>query len=113
MLVSLPALSRVDWRGRLDVHFFLGLLVGAALVLHHFDLRRAFPLYVCGMLLGGLYEYLGTAFGEWTYLTGEQPPLWIVPLWGIACVAMNNLAELFRQVVEWLFSRVRHSLKPA
>ena len=52
------------------------------------------------MLLGGLYEYLGTTFGEWTYLTGEQPPLWIVPLWGIACVAMNNLAGLVRQVID-------------
>jgi hypothetical protein len=100
VLVSQPALSRVDWRGRLDIHFFLGLLVGAALVLYHFDLRRAFPLYVCGMLLGGLYEYLGTTFGEWAYLTGEQPPLWIVPLWGIACVAMNNLAALLRQFIE-------------
>jgi len=52
------------------------------------------------MLLGGLYEYLGTTFGEWTYLTGEQPPLWIVPLWGIACVAMHNLADLLRWVIE-------------
>jgi hypothetical protein len=100
VLVSLPALARVDWSGRLDIHFFAGLLAGAALVLYRFDLRRAFPLYVCGMLLGGLYEYLGTSFGEWRYITGEQPPVWIVPLWGIACVAMNNLAELVRQPVK-------------
>lgn len=103
VLVSLPALSRVDWSGRLDLHFFTGLLVGAALVVHRFDLRRDFPLYLCGMLLGGLYEYLGTSFAEWRYITGEQPPLWIVPLWGIACVAMQNLAELVRQVIEKLF----------
>jgi hypothetical protein len=96
VLVSLPALTRVDWSGRLDFHFFAGLLVGAALVRYRFDLRRAFPLYVCGMLLGGLYEVLGTSFAEWSYITGEKPPLWIVPLWGIACVAMNNLAELLR-----------------
>jgi hypothetical protein len=105
VLVSLPALSRVDWSGRLDFHFFAGLLVGAALVVYRFDLRRAFPLYVCGMLLGGLYEYLGTTFGEWSYLTGDQPPLWIVPLWGIVCVAMSNLAELVRQVIERLLQR--------
>ena len=100
VLASLPALTKVDWSGRLDLHFFAGLLVGAALVLYRFDLRRAFPLYVCGMLLGGLYEYLGTTFGEWAYITGEQPPLWIVPLWGIACVAMVNLAELACRVIE-------------
>jgi hypothetical protein len=100
VLVSLPALARVDWSGRLDFHFYAGLLAGAALVVYRFDLRRAFPLYVSGMLLGGLYEYLGTYFAEWSYITGEQPPLWIVPLWGIACVAMQNLAELLRQVIE-------------
>ena len=100
VLASLPALARVDWSGRLDLHFLAGLLAGAALVLYRFDLRRAFPLYVCGMLLGGLYETLGTSFGEWRYITGEQPPLWIVPLWGIACVAMHNLAELARRALE-------------
>jgi hypothetical protein len=112
VLVSLPALARVDWSGRLDLHFFAGLLAGAALVLYRFDLRRAFPLYVCGMLLGGLYEYLGTRFGEWRYITGEQPPLWIVPLWGIACVAMVNLAELLRQAIEKGAEAVRRKISP-
>ncbi len=32
VLASLPALTKVDWSGRLDLHFFAGLLVGAALV---------------------------------------------------------------------------------
>ncbi|HEX7593625.1 MAG TPA: hypothetical protein VF429_05580, partial [Anaerolineae bacterium] len=50
--------------------------------------------YICGMLLGGTYEWLGTRMGEWTYITREVPPLWIIPLWGLACVAMVKLSRL-------------------
>ena len=97
-----PRLAAVEWQGRLDGHFFVGLAVGIGLVLWRFDLRRAFPLYICGMLLGGLYEYLGTSSREWTYITGEIPPIWIIPLWGLAAVAMDKLAF---QVSKLLLSR--------
>jgi hypothetical protein len=93
---SAPALSAVNWSGRLDAHFGAGLLVGIGLVVYRFELRRAFPIYLCGLLLGGLYEALGTRFGEWSYITAEQPPLWIAPLWGLASLAMVNLAEMVR-----------------
>jgi hypothetical protein len=93
---SWSLLASVGWDGRLDAHFFLGLFVAGFLILYRFDLRRNFLLYMCGTCLGGLYEYLGTHFGEWTYITGETPPLWIAPLWGLACVAMSNLALLAR-----------------
>ena len=46
------------------------------------------------MLLGGAYEWIGTSIREWTYITREAPPLWIIPLWGLACVAMVKLAQL-------------------
>jgi hypothetical protein len=90
--LSWPALAAVDWSGRLDEHFFAGLVTAALLLRYRFDLRQAFLLYACGMLLGGMYEYLGTASHEWTYITREVPPLWIVPLWGIATVAMTHLS---------------------
>jgi hypothetical protein len=111
---SWPLLATVNWRGRLDAHFFAGLAIAAALIRYRFDLRRAFPLYMCGMALGGLYEYLGTISGEWTYITGETPPLWIAPLWGLAAVAMSNLAQWLRQglsqVIQRLYAR---RLRPA
>lgn len=94
---SLPLLAQVDWRGRLDAHFIAGLLVAAALISYRFDLRQVFAIFVCGTLLGGFYEYLGTTWGEWAYITGENPPLWIAPLWGLASVAMVRLAQLMRQ----------------
>jgi hypothetical protein len=107
LLASWPRLAAVNWVGRLDVHFVAGLLVGAVLVFYRFDLRRAFPLYLCGMLLGGLYEALGTLSGEWTYLTHETPPVWIIPLWGLAVVAMSNLARLLAWAVGRLWAFVR------
>ncbi|MCL4395146.1 MAG: hypothetical protein M1482_10160 [Chloroflexi bacterium] len=44
--------------------------------------------------MGGTYEWLGTSMREWTYITHEVPPLWIIPLWGLACVAMTNLSQI-------------------
>ena len=99
VLYRWPLLAAVDWRGRLDAHFIAGLLAAALLIPYRFDLRQDFLIYVCGMLLGGMYEYLGTAWGEWTYITREVPPVWIVPLWGLAAVSMHHLAGLLRQAV--------------
>ena len=96
---SLPLLATVDWSARLDGHFYAGLLLAAFLIVYQFDLRRDFPIYVCGILLGGMYEYFGTSFGEWTYITRETPPLWIAPLWGLACLAMVRLAHIGQMAV--------------
>ncbi len=93
-IISAPRLLAVDWTGRLDAHFSAGILIGILLIAYRFDLDETFTLYVSGMLLGGTYEWLGTTIGEWTYITGEVPPLWIMPLWGFACVAMVKLARI-------------------
>jgi hypothetical protein len=90
---SWPSLVLVDWRGRLDYHFIAGILVAGVLILYRFDLRETFVFFICGTILGGTYEYLGTSWGEWRYITGEVPPLWIAPLWGFATVAMVKLAR--------------------
>jgi hypothetical protein len=102
---SWPLIMSVEWRGRLDVHFIAGLGVAGFLILHSFDLRRDFLLFICGSCLGALYEYLGTTLGEWTYATGETPPLWIAPLWGLACVAMTNLALQTRGIIQAIFRK--------
>lgn len=100
---SWSLLAAVDWRGRLDVHFYAGIVVAVVLIAYQFDLRWTFSLYVCGMLLGGMYEYLGTTVGEWVYITNETPPLWIAPLWGLAAAAMWRLAWLSRKLMEKIF----------
>ena len=102
---SWPLLMSVEWCGRLDMHFFAGLVVAGYLILHRFDLRMDFIIYLCGACLGALYEYLGTSIGEWTYITREIPPLWIAPLWGLACVAMTNLAMQIRVIIQAIFRK--------
>lgn len=108
---SWSTLVAVDWHGRLDGHFLAGLVTAAVLLFFRFELRQAFLLYVCGMLLGGMYEYLGTVSREWVYITHEVPPLWIIPLWGVACVAMTHLSLGFREAInqswQWITSRMR------
>jgi hypothetical protein len=96
---SFHLLAPLDWRTWIDFHFIAGLVVAAGLILWRFELRQDFLIYLSGTLLGGLYEYLGTSMGEWTYITGETPPLWIAPLWGLAAVAMFRQAVLMREFV--------------
>lgn len=84
-------LTGVNWLNRLDLHFFAGCLVGIILILYKANWQETLLLYLCGTLIGGAYEYLGTSWGEWTYFTGEIPPWWIAPLWGYATVAMTKL----------------------
>ncbi len=93
--ISAQRLAAVDWTGKLDVHLFAGVLVGVGLLTFRVNVGESFSIYVCGMLLGGTYEWLGTFIKEWTYVTREVPPLWIVPLWGLACVAMVKLSRLW------------------
>jgi hypothetical protein len=111
LIHSWPMLAAVDWQGRLDIHFVAGLVVGTALILYRFELRQSFLLYLCGTLLGGTYEYLGTSMREWTYITGEAPPLWIAPLWGLATVAMTKLALLVREAAKKIARSVERNLK--
>ena len=102
---SAPRLAAVDWSGRLDAHFLAGIVVGIVLLLYRLDVDETFGLYVCGMLLGGTYEWLGTWMREWTYITREVPPVWIIPLWGLACAAMAKLSRLLVFALQKLFYR--------
>jgi len=103
---SWPLLAQVDWAAALDAHFYAGLLVAGGLILFRFDLNETFWLYLCGTVLGGTYEYLGTFWGEWRYVTGEVPPLWIAPSWGLASVAMVKLGALIRTAGTRLLSSI-------
>ncbi len=103
---SAPRLAAVDWSTRLDAHLYAGILAGAVLVFGRLDADEAFGIYVCGMLLGGTYEWLGTWLREWSYVTNEVPPLWIIPLWGLACVSMVNLARALSRLVAFSFERL-------
>lgn len=103
--MSWRLLASIDWSGRLDIHFWAGLVVAVSLTLYRFRLRSDFGIFLCGTILGALYEALGTSYGEWKYITGETPPWWIAPLWGYACLAMTRLASITRTILTRLLSK--------
>jgi hypothetical protein len=93
-----PIWRQVDW---LLIGIFL---VMSILIMCGADLRTdAWIIFVA--TLGGLtIEAWGTQTLLWTYYTSERPPLWIVPAWPIATLAIDRicrvLAVLARRVPE-------------
>ena len=50
-------------------------------------------------LMGGLViESWGTQTGLWTYYTLERPPLWIIPAWPIASLAIDRMTGFLARV---------------
>jgi hypothetical protein len=83
-----PIWLQVDW---LLVGIFL---VMSVLIMCGADLRvDAWIVFVA--TLGGLtIEAWGTQTLLWTYYTSERPPLWIVPAWPIATLAIDRICRL-------------------
>ena len=80
-----PIWMQVDW---LLIGIFL---VMSILIMCGADLRTdAWIVFVA--TLGGLtIEAWGTQTLLWTYYTSERPPLWIVPAWPIATLAIDRI----------------------
>lgn len=63
------------------------------LIMAHADLKRD-VLIVSVATVGGLViESWGTQTGLWSYFTAERPPLWIVPAWPIATLAIDRITR--------------------
>jgi len=65
------------------------LLVGA-------DLKHDARLAAIGLLGGLVIETWGTTTNLWHYYTAERPPLWIIPAWPIASLAIDRLYRFLR-----------------
>ncbi|HEY2979661.1 MAG TPA: hypothetical protein VGJ22_00650 [Anaerolineales bacterium] len=90
-------LSYIDWHGRWWLYIDW-LLIGifaciSVTIMARADLRTD-ALIVCVGILGGLaIESWGTQTNLWFYYTNERPPLWIIPAWPIAALAIDRLAR--------------------
>ncbi|RZA05110.1 MAG: hypothetical protein EOP11_13560 [Proteobacteria bacterium] len=49
---------------------------------------------VAGMVGGAIIEVWGTRAGVWYYYTGERPPLWILPAWGMSALSNERLQRI-------------------
>lgn len=65
------------------------------------DLMRAFVGFVGGLLI----ESWGTVTVLWHYYTAERPPLWILPAWPIAALAIDRIAWFLDKALPALSAR--------
>ncbi|MCB9688669.1 MAG: hypothetical protein H6738_21165 [Alphaproteobacteria bacterium] len=93
--------AAIGWIWRRYLDFSLGidwLLVGiwvfmTALLCWGIAPRRDLVRAAVG-LAGGLYiESWGTVTNLWWYFTSERPPIWILPAWPVAAIAIDRLSR--------------------
>jgi len=85
---SRPVWAQLDW-----------LLLGdfaamSLLIMLGADLRSDVRIVLVGLAGGLTIESWGTQTRLWTYFTLERPPLWIIPAWPIASLAIDRLVRL-------------------
>ena len=83
-----PWWLQVDW-------LLLGIFtVMTGLIVVGADARRDVVIVGVGLMGGLVIESWGTQTGLWTYYTAERPPLWIIPAWPVASLAIDRLARM-------------------
>ncbi|MBL8093329.1 MAG: hypothetical protein JNL73_04100 [Anaerolineales bacterium] len=58
------------------------------------DLRSDGRIVLVGLVGGLVIEAWGTQTHLWNYYTAERPPLWIIPAWPIASLAIERMVRI-------------------
>lgn len=112
LLVSVAAAVGYHWSDLLDANGQMDwLLAGiwlwlAVLVCWDVRPRQDAWLVLAGLAGGAVIETWGTQTGLWRYFTDERPPLWILPAWPVAALAIDRQAR-------WLLGWLPEALSPA
>ena len=74
------------------------LLVGiwafmTAILCWNISAKRDLTRVAVGFVGGLVIESWGTVTSLWTYFTTERPPLWILPAWPVAALAIDRIAQ--------------------
>lgn len=82
------------WKILGEIILLSGILAAAWLTIPG-DVRPAHDaaVFLLAAALGWLAEAWGTRAGVWRYYTGEQPPLWIVPVWPLGAALVERAAR--------------------
>jgi len=95
-------LTYIDWRYPiwLQLDWLLFGIFGAMslLIMAGADLKADALIIAVGMVGGLVIESWGTQTRLWTYYTLERPPLWIIPAWPIASLAIDRLFRGLRHL---------------
>jgi len=108
ILAAVCTVVAVNWWELVELTFDVDwLLTGiwafmGALLLHRVSPRRDLTLASVALAGGLLIEAWGTQTRLWTYFTQERPPLWILPAWPVAALAIDRLARLLDARAGWL-----------
>lgn len=90
----------VDPQGLVDF-LLLGIWSWMALLLAwRVEPRRDLAMVFVGVGGGATIEWWGTNAELWAYFTEERPPLWILPAWPAAALAIDRMATLLEVLVE-------------
>ncbi len=82
-----PIWTQLDWL-LLGIFAFMTVLITAGA-----DLRQDVCIAAIGLVGGMVIESWGTQTGLWSYFTHERPPLWILPAWPVASLAIDRLTS--------------------
>jgi hypothetical protein len=101
-----PLWMQIDWL-LVGIFAFMSLMIMAGA-----DLRRDAQVAFVGLVGGLVIESWGTQTLLWTYYTAERPPLWIIPAWPIASLAIDRMLRLADRLLpaekggayRWLYS---------
>ena len=93
-------LSYIDWNGHwwrqidwLLIGLFLFMLI---MILCGANLRRDLLIVLVASIGGFVIESWGTNTNIWIYFSRERPPVWIIPAWPIATLAIDRLVRILR-----------------
>jgi len=96
---------RIAWWRQVD-WLLLGVFAAMTLlIMARADLKRDVRTVAVGLMGGLVIESWGTQTGLWTYYTLERPPLWIIPAWPIATLAIDRMTVFLTPTVERLGGR--------
>ncbi len=65
-----------------------------AILCWNIDAKRDLSRMAVGLVGGLMIEAWGTQTSIWTYYTNERPPLWIIPAWPVAAIAIDRIARM-------------------
>lgn len=89
-----PLWMQIDW---LLIGVFLAM---SLLIMAQPDLKRDAVIVGVGLAGGLVIESWGTQTNLWTYYTHERPPLWIIPAWPIASLAIDRLTRILGRLLD-------------
>jgi hypothetical protein len=90
---------------QVDGFLLITLILLFLLITRGADIRSDCWILIIGLAGGAALEGWGTGTGLWTYFTGECPPLWILPAWPIASLAIDRASRLLTDRLDGMWFR--------